>query len=336
MELKQFRSIRILGWGVVLILVCVLFTVNNLVAQTSRITKPGEVNYRKGKAFEKKSQCRLALVEFDRAIKADPSEPKYYVARAECAYVTEWFDVMSKSFAGSGGSQNKEVLAHETASWLSRIDGYLAEALRLDPSHAQAYFFRAKWYSMNYQRERSYGMRNQPILRAPAAILADFDRAIELEPKNTEFYVGRGEFYLWGLDDKERGFRDYATAIKLQPKNINYLKRRAENYRMSRDYKSAVGDLTAILKLNPRSRNIRSTRADCYLELGEYADALNDINAEMRYFPKEKASALHFRASVYRKMGKVELAEADVKRAKAMKDNLNVTMEGDWKITQKQ
>ncbi len=105
---------------------------------------------------------------------------------------------------------------------------------------------------------------------------------------------------------------------------------------MSRDYKSAVGDLTAILKLDPRSRYTRSTRADCYLELGEYANALNDINAEMRYFPKAKASALHFRASVYRKMGNVELAEADVKRAKAMKDNLTVTVEGDWKITQKQ
>ncbi len=184
MELKQYRSIRISGWGVGLILVCVLFTVNNLVAQTPRITKPGEVNYHKGKAFEKKSQCRIALVEFDRAIKADPSEPKYYVARAACMYETGWFEVMSKSFDGPGGIQSKEILARETAALLSRIDdGYLAEALRLDPSHAQAYFFRAKSYSMNYQREKSYGMRNQSTLRAPAAILADFDRAIELEPK---------------------------------------------------------------------------------------------------------------------------------------------------------
>ncbi len=320
------QLMRILGCTVGLTFVLMLSADGILMAQTSRSTKPGEVNYRKGKAFEKKSQCRWALLEFDMAIKADPSEPKYYVARAECAYVTEWFDVMSKSFAGSGGIQNKEILESETAAWLSRIEGHLAEALRLDPRHARAYFFRAESYGMNYQREKSY--RIQHTLRAPAAILADFDRAIELEPKNTEFYVGRGEFYLWGLDDKERGFRDYATAINLQPKNIAYLTRRAENYRMSRDYKSAVGDLTAILKLDPRSRYTRGTRADCYLELGEYVKALTDINAEMRYFPKEKASSLHFRARVYRKMGKINLAEADVKRAKAMKDNVNVTIEG--------
>lgn len=282
-----------------------------VLSQTSQAAKPGEVYYRRGKVFADRSQCRLGLVQFEKAIAAGPSEPKYYVAKAECVYVTEWFDVMDKSRSDQPGFPNKEILAKETAAWIARIDGHLAEALRLDPNHGRAYFFRAKAHAENHRH----------TLREPAAILADFERAIELEPKNAEFYAGRAEFY-FSLKDNERGFRDYDAAIKLQPRNIEFLERRANFYRYTKQWENAVRDATTILTLKPREPFTRLSRADWYLELGQHAKALKDINDELRYFPKSKLSALQLRARVYRAMGNVKLAEADEKRTRAMNDEM--------------
>jgi tetratricopeptide (TPR) repeat protein len=294
-----------------MILVCPFFTGDIVMSQTSGTSKRGEVYYRRGKVFADRSQCRLGLVQFDKAIAADPSAAKYYVAKAECAYVTEWFDVMEKSRGDQPGFPNKEILARETAAWIARIDGHLAEALRLDSDHGRAYFIRAKAHAENHRH----------TLREPAVILADFERAIELEPKNAEFYAGRAEFH-FSLNDNERALRDYDAAMKLQPRNIEFLERRANFYRYTKQWENAVRDATTILTLKPRKPSTRLSRSDWYLELGQHAKALKDINDEMRYFPTNMQYGLQHRARVYRAMGKIELAEADEKRAREMHDEM--------------
>jgi tetratricopeptide (TPR) repeat protein len=51
------------------------------------------------------------------------------------------------------------------------------------------------------------------------AAIADFDRAIKIEPKKIDILLGRGLAYL-EKRDTERAVRDFSQAISLDPRNV--------------------------------------------------------------------------------------------------------------------
>ncbi len=52
--------------------------------------------------------------------------------------------------------------------------------------------------------------------------------------------------------------------------------------------------------------------------MAEYTEALADFTRSIELYPQE--SVFIDRANVYRKMGKIDLAEADERRARELKD----------------
>jgi tetratricopeptide (TPR) repeat protein len=73
------------------------------------------------------------------------------------------------------------------------------------------------------------------------AAIADFDRAIKLEPRKTEIFLGRGLAYL-EKRDTEAAIRDFDHAIRLNPRHPEAILQRANAYRAAGDLKRAMAD----------------------------------------------------------------------------------------------
>lgn len=106
--------------------------------------------------------------------------------------------------------------------------------------------------------------------------LAEFNKAIELDPNFADAYNRRGAAFS-NLKDNNRAIADFTKAIELQPAfDIPYMNR-AIIYMLEKNYKSAVLDFTDLVKLQPEMAIWYSFRADAYDKLGNKKLAFADL-----------------------------------------------------------
>ncbi|MCE0497936.1 MAG: hypothetical protein LV481_08340 [Methylacidiphilales bacterium] len=126
-----------------------------------------------------------------------------------------------------------------------------------------------------------------------AAALADFSKAIELNPRYTEAYLQRGKIE-WGhvvsLDDAKRARADMWKAIEVDPKN-------AEAYKtlggIDGDRLQAIKEYTKAIEINPKDAWAYYGRATNEQwgdkQTGDHWDAgLKDFAAAIQLNPNEK------------------------------------------------
>jgi tetratricopeptide (TPR) repeat protein len=109
--------------------------------------------------------------------------------------------------------------------------------------------------------------------------LADFDRAIAINPKYAEAYCNRGTLKAWYLNDLYGGLGDYNQAITLNPKYAAaYYNRAFLNAERLRDFKGALADYDQAISLQERSADaLNPKKAPIYVNRGNLkAEHLND------------------------------------------------------------
>ncbi|MFT3884559.1 MAG: tetratricopeptide repeat protein [Flavobacteriales bacterium] len=147
-----------------------------------------------------------------------------------------------------------------------------------------------------------------------AAIQADLDKAIELDPKNVEAYILKGDAYfdanprdgttplenykkamnVDALNAKpvaRKGFmyyraknfgsaiEEYSNAIKIDPMYAPAYSGRAEAYYMSRDFDKATADMNKYLELNSGNTSARVRNAQFLFLVKKYPESLREIDA---------------------------------------------------------
>ncbi len=108
--------------------------------------------------------------------------------------------------------------------------------------------------------------------------LADFDRAIAIDPKYAEAYCSRGTLKARYLDDTYGGLGDYNQAIALNPNyGTAYYNRAFLNAERIRDFKGALADYDRAIALNPKKATIYVNRGNLKAEhLKDFQGALAD------------------------------------------------------------
>lgn len=220
----------------------------------------------------------------------------------------------------------------ETDSALTAFDTLIRE----HPGYANAYVGRGRLMAekgdtiaamadLDKSLELNDKLPNAYIIRASLEMVhpegyekaeKDISEAIRLEPKEAGLYVNRA-FLRYNLDDYFGAMADYDYAISIDPVNYTAIYNRALLRMESRDNDRAINDFSRVLELEPEDFRALYNRALLYSETRNYPKALDDVNELILRFP-ELPEALYMRSDIYRAQGKMNLAEADYKKAFAM------------------
>jgi len=168
------------------------------------------------------------------------------------------------------------------------------EAIRLNPSHANAHSNRG----VAYARKGDYDH----------AIL-DYDEAIRLNPNHADAFSNRGVAYA-RKGDYDRAIQNYDEAIRLNPNHANALYDRGNAYRRKGDYDRAIQNYDEAIRLNPNHANAFSNRGIAYGRKGDYDRAVQNYDEAIRLNPNH-ANALYNRGNAHRRKGDYDHAGRD-------------------------
>ncbi|WP_244177439.1 tetratricopeptide repeat protein [Streptomyces atriruber] len=141
---------------------------------------------------------------------------------------------------------------------------------------------------------------------AHAEALAEYDRAVALDPELERAYYGRGVTY-WYMDQDETALVALDRAVELGPEQARTLGMRGEVRRVLRRFEEAVQDLDRALELDPSDAESLTSRGIACLGLGRIDEALADLDRALSIAPNY-AWALANRARA--RMGRQEYEQA--------------------------
>ena len=169
-----------------------------------------------------------------------------------------------------------------------------------------------------YHRRRS-SSKTPEVLKAA---LADYRKAIELEPGNAAHYAKRAYAYRWHASDKTRAAKDYEAAVRLAPNNLSYSYSLASLYRSMKKYDQAFDTLDKAVRNNPRRDAAFYNRARAYRWAGtgrENANkAIADCSRAYELNP-QNFSAVYLRFRINLAEGNHTAARSDMRKAYRLK-----------------
>jgi len=139
--------------------------------------------------------------------------------------------------------------------------------------------------------------------------IADFDRAVALDPKDAAALANRGLTRAWN-DDLDLAARDIAAAAAIDPRNSVMLSARGLLAMQRGAFRDAVTAFTAALDSEPGDAFALGQRAIAYRSVGNSEAALLDAAAALKRLPSWTELYL-LRATIFRNEGKRDLALAE-------------------------
>ncbi len=140
-----------------------------------------------------------------------------------------------------------------------------------------------------------------------------FTKAIELNPNNTDAYIGRGVSY-HNLDKIEEARKDFLKLIKLIPNHYYPQYIAALTYMSDKNYENALTHLNAAIEINPHQSESLMRRGFIYHTLGDDTLAKKDFDNAIKYSSNDY-STYNARANWYRLKEKYDLAYNDIYKA---------------------
>jgi tetratricopeptide (TPR) repeat protein len=117
----------------------------------------------------------------------------------------------------------------------------------------------------------------------------DLGRGIDLDPENARFYVIRGECRSWWGGSRDDAVADFGCAIELHPLTPSYYYKRGVLWQRLGDLARALRDLDEAVRLAPKEASYYHQRAVARLYLGPEGspleDALPDLEEAIRLDP---------------------------------------------------
>jgi tetratricopeptide (TPR) repeat protein len=196
-----------------------------------------------------------------------------------------------------------EAFSNLRQAWYYEAVDALAKLIKAEPKNAAAWFYRG--WILEMQASELNGKKT----------IADYTRAIQLDPKFTEAYLRRAYRYTFG--NAKLAIPDVAKARLLEPKNAHaaYFAALAQN----RDdrWPKALLLFTEDIKLDPGYADAYIARADGYLEKKLFEKAIADFAAVIKLNPNDYRG-YEGRAKAYCEQKKKDLAVADEEKAAAL------------------
>jgi serine/threonine protein kinase len=146
--------------------------------------------------------------------------------------------------------------------------------------------------------------------------LADYNKAIELDPKYVDAYDSRGSLKLDKLNDTQGALADYNKAIELNDRyTFAYYNRGRLKVEKLNDPNGALADYNKAIELNPQYTDAYNGRGNLKADnLGDHPGALADYNKALTINPKY-AYGYNGRGNLKKKLNDFKGALADYNKA---------------------
>ena len=129
--------------------------------------------------------------------------------------------------------------------------------------------------------------------------MRDFDKAIELNPTDPDFYYERGRIRKL-LEDYDNALLDYNKVIELDPQADVYYSRGNLKKRMD-DFDGALSDFDKAIELDPEFADAYNNRGYLKYQLQDYEGALLDYDKAIEIDPQDKVFYAN-RADLFEKL----------------------------------
>jgi tetratricopeptide (TPR) repeat protein len=143
--------------------------------------------------------------------------------------------------------------------------------------------------------------------------LADFDRAIELNPTAAWAIGSRGQTY-HAMGRWNDALADYSRAFELRPDQAWAIAYRAETHRLNGQYGDALADFDRAIELNPSDAWAIARRGQTHHAIGRWNNALADYTRAIELDPSQ-ARTIAYRGEICQLTGRYGDALADFDRA---------------------
>ncbi len=143
--------------------------------------------------------------------------------------------------------------------------------------------------------------------------IAEYTKAIELDPNHTSAYFNRGILYLYNAQP-DRAIADYSKVIKINPKHALAHHNRGIAHDNKNKVELAIADYSKAIELNPQLTSAYYNRADLFRKMGKYDRAIADYDKAIEIKPRY-AKALLWRASLNAQLGNWPDARRDYNTA---------------------
>ncbi len=143
--------------------------------------------------------------------------------------------------------------------------------------------------------------------------LADFDRAIALDPNNARAFHERSNAYR-SIGHLDKALADANDAVRIDHANAQGFDYRGNVFNNNRQYDRAIADYNEAIRLKPDDAQTYMDRGVASYFKNDYAAAIGDFDQAIKLDPK-KSRAYTNRGAAYKKLGRTDQAIADESEA---------------------
>ena len=277
----------------------------------------------RGYAYDQQGDYDQAIKDYDQAIELKPKDAAAYRNRGDAYEKKGRLRPSHRPIVRKHWSLTRNMLQPTTAGdtpTINRVTTAKRSKIMTKPSNSSR---KMPVYYNN--RGFAYGKKGDYD-----QAIADYDKALKLDPKYAAAYRNRGDAYEKKKDydraiadydraiaDYDRAIADYDRAIRLKPKEAAAYKVRGDAYEKKGDYDQAIKDYDKALDLNPKyvaAYNNRGYAYDNRGDEGDYDRAIADYDKALELKPKN-AVAYNNRGYAYRNRGYTYERKADYDQA---------------------
>ncbi len=261
----------------------------------------------RGNAYEAKGEYESAAADFNatRIIRSDPEDEE---------------------------ADDETTVHYDNARYYhekGQLDLAIAEydaALAIDPSEEAAYNNRGLAYldkgeydlaiadfnaAMNISSDSDmlWWVAYDNRCKAYDGLLAKFDAAIAVDPRDLEALISRGAVYL-ALGEHDLAIADLDTVVGIDPVSTRAYSCRGHTYIAKAEHDLAIADFDASIEIDSGDSEVYNGRGQAYRAKEEYDLAIADYTAAISIDPNF-AGAYHNRSFAYLAKSEYDLAIAD-------------------------
>ncbi|MEP2667464.1 MAG: tetratricopeptide repeat protein [Cyclobacteriaceae bacterium] len=239
----------------------------NQVFTSQSMNKAHLFNYLGLTEFEMKDYA-IALTHFDSAVSHNPEVSNYYVNAGRCHEALEQFDKAKADYQAALKINPDHQLAQHNLSVLNRKYGTEEEAAKL----LDDVIYKNPDLPFPYAERAYHEMNNGALTKA----LTDYNKAIELSPKTSDYWLGRGKVKE-KLGNWKGAYGDYSQSIVLNEKDEKAWLARANLMHNQGNHNEAIKDYDVAILLYEAYAIAYYNRAISKNKLGMNAEACEDL-----------------------------------------------------------